>query len=51
VELSLQLSGRILQTGDAPEIEYDYYFEKISVDGTADCVIEGKGGGARFRAR
>jgi thiol-disulfide isomerase/thioredoxin len=51
VELSLQMSGRFISIVDPPEIEYDYYLDKRSEDGSLDCVIEGRGGGARFRPR
>ena len=51
VELSLQMSGRFVSIVDPPEVEYDYYLDKRSEDGSADCVIEGRGGGARFRPR
>jgi hypothetical protein len=51
VDLRVQVSGRYLSIADPPEIEYDYYIEQTSDDGRCDCVIEGRGGGTRFRAR
>jgi thiol-disulfide isomerase/thioredoxin len=51
VDLGMQLTGRLIIGGDAPELEYDYYLDKSSADGELDCVIEGRGGGARFRKR
>jgi len=51
VDLSLQLTGRILVVSDEPEIEFEYYVDKRSEDGRFDCVIEGRGTGTRFRSR
>jgi thiol-disulfide isomerase/thioredoxin len=51
VELSLQVSGRFVSIADPPELEFDYYLDERSTDGTFDCTIEGRGGGPRFRSR
>jgi thiol-disulfide isomerase/thioredoxin len=51
VELSLQLSGRFVSIAEPPELEFDYYLDERSEDGTFDCTIEGRGGGPRFRSR
>jgi thiol-disulfide isomerase/thioredoxin len=51
VDVSVQVSGRFVTIAEPPEIEYDFYVEKRSEDGSSDCVIEGRGGGARFRTR
>lgn len=51
VDLALQVSGRFVSIGDPPELEFDYYLDERSADGTFDCTIEGRGGGPRFRSR
>ena len=51
VDITIQVTGRFVSITDPPEIEYDYYIDKRSEDGSLDCVIEGRGGGARFRTR
>ena len=51
VDVNVQINGRFVTIAEPPEIEYDYYVNKSSEDGSLDCVIEGRGGGARFRAR
>lgn len=51
VDLSLQVSGRFVSIADPPELEFDYYLDERSADGTLDCTIEGRGGGPRFRSR
>ena len=51
VDLSLQLSGNLTDIDAGPVVEYEYYLVKASADGAHDCVIEGRGGGGRFRAR
>jgi thiol-disulfide isomerase/thioredoxin len=51
VDLTLHLSGRFVSMAEPPEIEFDYYLDERSADGTLDCTIEGRGGGPRFRSR
>lgn len=51
VDLSLQLSGRFSSIVDPPQLEYDFYLDERSEDGSLDCTIEGRGGGSRFRSR
>jgi len=51
VDLSLQVSGRFVSIADPPELEFDFYLDERSADGTFDCTIEGRGGGPRFRSR
>lgn len=51
VDLQLQMSGRYVSIVDPPEVEFDFYIQQTSEDGRFDCVIEGRGGGARFRSR
>lgn len=51
VDLSLQVNGRFVSIADPPELEFDYYLDERSEDGTLDCTIEGRGGGPRFRSR
>jgi thiol-disulfide isomerase/thioredoxin len=51
VQLSLQVSGRFVSIENPPELEFDYYLDEVSEDGTTDCTYEGRGGGPRFRGR
>jgi hypothetical protein len=51
VDLDLQVRGRFVNIAEPPEVEYDYRYEKLSEDGSLDCIIEGRGGGPRFRGR
>jgi thiol-disulfide isomerase/thioredoxin len=51
VELSLQVSGRFVSIENPPELEFDYYLDEVSEDGTSDCTFEGRGSGPRFRGR
>jgi len=51
VDVSLQMSGRFVSSNDPVEVEFEFYVDERSADGTHDCVIEGRGGGGLFRGR
>lgn len=51
LNVGLQMTGRFLSVVDPVELEYHYSVDQRSEDGSADCIIEGRGIGTRFRGR